>query len=185
MKEKEARTWLRLDIGKINFHSTAYLTFITMPPRTDLEPYRELLTERRRLREPIRETLVFLNELIAINGGRSDGLRTLEKQLSIWGLTGSTARINLAPFYDDICERTLYTQLQEWELNTRHAGVQISDELIEWVKHCFFCQGFSDTIILRDLQREGFQANLWTIRQIRYSHGMKRRATKDSEKHSP
>ena len=34
-----------------------------------------------------------------------------------------------------ISEWTLYTQLRKWQLNTRHEPVEISEELIQRVKH--------------------------------------------------
>jgi hypothetical protein len=53
--------------------------------------------------------------------------------------------------------------------------VPISEDLIDRVKYYFFNFAFSDQSIIRDLHRDGFQANLWVVRQIRLKHGMKRR----------
>lgn len=78
--------------------------------------------------------------------------------------------------YAKISRRTLLNQLESWDLNTRHAGVPVPDELIDRVKYHFFNFGLSDYSILGDLKREGFQANLYVIRQIRWKNQMKRRA---------
>lgn len=126
--------------------STLQLTF-TMPPHRDIEPYRDAIIERRN-RVTLTQTLRFLNELIAADGGRPIGRRTLEKQLSDWGVTRSTAHSKLMPFKNEICrlylesmkiddlyihvinqlqqngcpaigKRTLYTQLREGGLDKR------------------------------------------------------------------
>ncbi|OWT43364.1 hypothetical protein VFPPC_17473 [Pochonia chlamydosporia 170] len=90
-------------------------------------------------------------------------------------LASINSQLSLAG-HSSVSKRTLYTQLKDWGLNSRHEAVKISEDLINRVKYYFFNFGFSNTSILRDLQKEGFQANHYIIRQIRYRYGMKRRA---------
>ena len=181
-----------------------------MPQRTQIEAFRDEIFYRRNAGETNNEILQFLNDQLISRGDNPISIRTLKRQLSEWGQI-QNARHKLEGYYEDICEMyldgqeiasildfinirldaqndsrigqsTLYLYLQKWGLNTRNQGIAITEPLIERVKYLYFNYGFSDQSIIRDLQREGYDINPWALRQIRYKHGMKRRARTDEEK---
>lgn len=48
-----------------------------MPPRNNIEAFRDEIAARRITREPLDQTLLFLNELIVADSGTAISLRTL------------------------------------------------------------------------------------------------------------
>ncbi len=180
-----------------------------MPPRSQIEAFRDAIESRRLAGESVTQVLAFLNEEIRANGGTAVSLRSLERHLSRWG---STTRNKLEAFEEEISEMyyggvqiqdilnqfnnflndegmaaisesTLYRQLKAWGLATRHARpCEITEDLIARVKYYFFNFGYSDQSILRDLHREGYPATIPTIKHIRYLHGMKRRCRIPAER---
>jgi hypothetical protein len=157
-----------------------------MPPRRQIEAFREAIEMRKNEGHSNDQIYAFLNEALVANGGSTVSFRTFKRQLSDWGLTASVpSHQKLQPLYEDICdlyyegvsiqdilvninsqlqlrnnvpisERTLYNQLERWGLNSRHKALEVSEDLINRVKYYFFNFGFSDLSILRDLQREGY-----------------------------
>lgn len=183
-----------------------------MAQRNDLEAFRDEITELWHRDASKRQLHSHINALIAERGGRPVAFRTVERKLASWGLTKYSTVQDLEPFYEEICilyddgvsidhiltqanallaakglqdtsKRSLERKLESWGLNKRQKKVVITEQLIDRIKHYFFDYGFSDQSIPRDLTyRDKLEASLHVIRQVRWSHGMKRRARTEAER---
>jgi hypothetical protein len=76
---------------------------------------------------------------------------------------------------------TLKRALQEWGLQ-RYSRVEVSDALIDRIRHYFFKYGYNDSSILRDCRRDGFQLTPYSLKLIRWENGMKRRYMSEEER---
>ncbi|KAG6147081.1 hypothetical protein E4U47_004265 [Claviceps purpurea] len=172
--------------------------------RTDPESVRELIQTLLQDGCHQDEILEEVNTQLVAQNQRTISLRTLQRNLKEWGLNRAKGAQNLQHYYEDISElflqnvsvptivsiingylaeqdlppiveRTLYSQLDSWGFK-RRARVQITEELISRVRYYFFAYGYSDILILHHLQQcDNLPCTLYTIRQIRFQNGMKRR----------
>ncbi|KAH7034781.1 uncharacterized protein B0I36DRAFT_316935 [Microdochium trichocladiopsis] len=81
-----------------------------------------------------------------------------------------------------ITKRTLERRLREWGLQ-RQVRVEVTDELLDLVRLYFFVRGYSDQLIVRQLQQDGITLSERSLRRLRAEYGMKRRyrTTEESE----
>lgn len=146
------------------------------PPRKDLQVVRDDIERFINLRYNYEQILEQINELLLERGERSISKRTLERQLSAWGISYTLKAVHsLKLLYEEISklfiqgdivqsihrtinesiqqhgqqpisQRALETQLQRWGL-ARQSHTQITDELVERVRYYFFSYGYSDAFL--------------------------------------
>src|SRR4051812_38772099 len=85
-------------------HTSQHPTFV-MPPRRQIEAFREAIEMRKNEGHSNDQIYAFLNEALVANGGSTVSFRTFKRQLSDWGLTASVpSHQKLQPLYEDICD---------------------------------------------------------------------------------
>jgi hypothetical protein len=176
---------------------------IIMPKAKDLQCVRGEIVSLFQQGDSYPAILQNVNELLRVRTGDTVSLRTLKTQLGLWGLTRNQDHI-LDDLYEEIgasfeagtpidqihedvnsllvvrghqhiSVRTFKRQLHAWGLQ-RYIRSDFSDSLVELVRGYFYTFGYSDESIVRDLQRQhAIHATAYTIRQIRWRNGMKRR----------
>ncbi|KAG6094894.1 hypothetical protein E4U30_002947 [Claviceps sp. LM220 group G6] len=179
--------------------------------RTDLESVRELIQTLLQDGCHQDEILEQVNTQLVAQNQRTISLRTLQRNLKEWGLNRAKGAQNLQHYYEEISElflqdvsvptivsiinghlaeqdlppvveRTLYSHLDSWGLK-RRVRVQITAQLISRVRYYFFAYGYSDDLILHHLQQgDNLPCTLYTIRQIRFQNGMKRRCLTNEDR---
>lgn len=94
-----------------------------MPPRININDFRDEIEARRQSRESVTQILSFLNNAIIARGGSAISINTLKRQLSAWGINRTTAGNSLEAFFEDISD--MYFE-----------GVQI-DQILDQVNTLF------------------------------------------------
>lgn len=175
-----------------------------MPKARDLEPFRDEITNLHSTGATNTTLLSRVNELFAERNEKPVSLATLKRHMNAWGLTRVRANVSLSNFYEEISEffvqgltvarilqetnrllqqnklptiaqRTLESQLSDWGLS-RHQRTHVTDELVERIRFYFENYGYSDAVILREIQNnDHLPVTMWAIRRTRWKHGMMRR----------